>query len=336
MTAVSWDEIAAVVASSGLEVRREVPLAPLTTYQVGGAARVAVRVGSVDDAERLGGALSSHRDLPLLVVGRGSNMLVADAGFDGLAVLMSSLDSDAVTLDGDLVSASAGVPLPVLARRSVAAGRCGLEWAVGVPGSVGGGVRMNAGGHGADISDSLVDALVVSLRSGRRETVAADALDLHFRGSALADHHVVVSARFATTAGDCSALLTEIVSWRREHQPGGRNAGSVFVNPAPGEGSAGAIIDSLGLRGHRVGGAEVSHKHANFIVADGGARAADVLEVMRAVHISVLEATGVRLRSEVRLVGFDKSTTTEFLDERHRDAGRDAARQALATTMGEM
>ena len=195
---------------------------------------------------------------------------------------------------------------------------------------------MNAGGHGSDIAESLVSAEIVSLRSGRRATVGAADLDLHFRGSALADHHLVVSASFETTRGDCSAALAEIVAWRREHQPGGRNAGSVFVNPAPGDGSAGAIIDSLGLRGFRVGGAQVSVKHANFIVADDGASASDVVAVMCAVHDAVHDATGVRLRSEIRLVGFDQTVVSRFVDAGHLATRHDAARAALAATMGDL
>ncbi len=330
------DDVAARLERNGLIVERDVPLAPHTTYQVGGAARLAVRVRSADDAQRLGSAVAQVVGVKLLIVGRGSNMLVADHGFDGLAVLVSTAASDDVSVDDGVVSASGGTPLPVLARRSVALGRCGLEWAVGVPGSVGGGVRMNAGGHGADIAASLVDVDLVSLRSGVRATVAASLLDLHFRGSALSDHHLVVSARFGTVDGDCADALAEIVAWRRENQPGGRNAGSVFVNPEPGEGSAGAIIDSLGLRGLRRGGAEVSSKHANFIVAESGAKASDVIEVMTAVHDAVHAATGMSLRSEVRLVGFDDETTARFVEASHARRDHDVARRALATTMGEL
>lgn len=336
MTSQVWDALSESIRSAGVEVAREVPLAPHTTYQVGGAARLAVRLRSAGEAERLAGALSSMVEVPVIVMGRGSNMLVADAGFEGLAVFVASLSPDSVAIDDTVVTASGGVPLPVLARRSVSAGRCGLEWAVGVPGSVGGGVRMNAGGHGADIAASLLDADIVSLRSGRRQVVAATELDLHFRGSALADHQVVLGARFVTAAGDCSGALADIVAWRREHQPGGRNAGSVFVNPAPGEGSAGAIIDSLGLRGRRVGAAEVSTKHANFIVADDGASASDVFDLMCVVRDTVERETGVRLRSEVRLVGFSGPDVARFADASHHGGHHDAARTALAVTMGDL
>lgn len=333
-----FDDFVDRARASGLSVERDAPMAIHTTYQVGGRARAAVKISSSDELERLAGVLSRSAAMPVVVLGRGSNTLVADEGFDGVVVLMAGMGnaSDEVVVNGAMVTASGSTLLPVLARRSVAAGRCGLEWAVGVPGTVGGGVAMNAGGHGADIASSLVTVELLSLRSGIRASVPAGDLDLHFRGSALAPHHVVLGATFSTTEGDCAQTLSEIVAWRRENQPGGRNAGSVFVNPAPGEGSAGAMIDTLGLRGLRVGGAAVSTKHANFIVADHDATAADVVAVMNAVQRAVYESTAVALRSEVRLIGFDDETVARFGQGVHAGAAHDGARAALAATMGDL
>ena len=245
--------------------------------------------------------------LPVLVVGRGSNLLVADRGFPGLAVVLGAFALE-IEVDGSDVVAGGAVSLPVLARKTVGAGLTGLEWAVGVPGSVGGGVRMNAGGHGSDIASTAVGVRVFDLRTGEDCAVPASALGLRFRGSDLADHQVVVSARFALAPGDrvaSEAELAEIVHWRREHQPGGQNAGSVFVNPVPGQLSAGEVIDGLGLRGLRIGTAEVSPKHANFIQADEGGSADDVRALMAAVRARVLEERGIALRSEIRQIGFD-------------------------------
>jgi UDP-N-acetylmuramate dehydrogenase len=151
---------------------------------------------------------------------------------------------------------------------------------------------------------------VFDLRSGEDGQMAAAQLGLRFRGSDLRDHHVVVSARFALDRGSREAgeaTLAEIVRWRREHQPGGQHAGSVFVNPVPGEVAAGALVDGLGLRGFRIGTARVSEKHANFIQADEGGSADDVRSVMEAVRARVLAAHGIRLRTEIRLVGFDEA-----------------------------
>jgi UDP-N-acetylmuramate dehydrogenase len=220
------------------------------------------------------------------------------------------------------VVAGGAVALPVLARRTVAAGLSGFEWAVGVPGTVGGGVRMNAGGHGSDMAASLVDVEVFDLLRGGGTTLTAAQLGLRFRGSDLADHQVVLSARLALAPGDRvagEAELDEVVRWRREHQPGGQNAGSVFVNPVPGELAAGALIDQLGLRGLRIGTAYVSDKHANFIQADDGGSADDVRTLIETVRARVAADTGFVLRSEVRLVGFGDPEPA--VDTAHHPAG---------------
>ena len=301
------DHAAAVL---GDRARREVPIGPLTTYRVGGKAALLLEADGVDDL-RAAAAAVRGTPLPVLVVGRGSNLLVADRGFPGLVITLGAF-ATTIELPGPdaavpLVRAGAGVLLPVLARQTAAAGLTGLEWAVGVPGSVGGAVRMNAGGHGSDIASCLVGVRVLDLATGEDKEVAADRLALRFRGSALADHHVVLSAEVRLAPGDRSraeAEITEIVRWRRENQPGGQNAGSVFVNPIPFQLSAGQVIDELGLRGLRVGTARVSEKHANFIQADEGGSADDVWALMREVRARVLAERGIALRSEIRLVGF--------------------------------
>jgi UDP-N-acetylmuramate dehydrogenase len=294
----------------GARAVRDVSLAPMTTYRVGGAAALFVRATSIDDLRAVALARAAS-GLPVLVVGRGSNLLVADTGFPGIAVSIADLAGEIDLGDGGgaRVAAGGGVALPVLARRTAAAGITGFEWAVGVPGTVGGAVRMNAGGHGSDIAASLVDVDVVDLGATDPApvTVPAAALGLRFRGSALTAEQVVVSARLALLRGDRAAAeaeIADIVRWRREHQPGGQNAGSVFINPVPFEVSAGSLIDGLGLRGFRIGSAWVSEKHANFVQAADGGRAADVLAVMTSVRRQVLAATGYLLHSEIRLIGF--------------------------------
>lgn len=307
------DIAAAVGVAAGLLgdlAEREAPLGPLTTYRVGGDARLMVRVDHIDTLRRVSEA-SRKSGLPVLVVGRGSNMLVADRGFDGIAVTFSEAWT-AIGIDDTVVTAGAFTLLPVLARRTVAAGLTGLEWAVGVPGSVGGAVRMNAGGHGSDVAATLIDVELFDLARGESRTLSTAEIGLSFRSSRLVDHEVVLSARFALGHGDAAegeATIAEIVRWRREHQPGGQNAGSVFVNPVPGELAAGQVIDELGLRGFAIGSAHVSEKHANFIQARDGGSAEDVRAVIEAVRGRVLEARGILLRSEIRLVGFGGPTT---------------------------
>lgn len=290
----------------GVSATRDEPLAPLTTYRVGGPAALFARPTGVADLERLADAATST-GLPVLVVGRGSNLLVADSGFAGIAVSLAQLCGDA-RVDGTEVVAGAAVALPVLARRAAAAGLTGFEWAVGVPGSIGGAVRMNAGGHGSDIASSLVEVHLFDLRARHHVAMPASALGLRFRGSGLADHQLVLDARLALRVGDqaaSEAAIDEIVRWRREHQPGGQNCGSVFVNPVPGEVAAGELIDRAGLRGFAIGTAHVSQKHANFIQATEGGSAADVRAVIDAVRARVADTSGYVMRSEVRLVGFD-------------------------------
>jgi UDP-N-acetylmuramate dehydrogenase len=292
----------------GGRAARDQPLGPLTTYRVGGPAALLVRAATLADLLAVATA-RRESGLPVLVVGRGSNLLVADAGFPGIAVTIGDL-AGGITIGADaVVTAGGGVALPVLARRTAAAGLTGAEWAVGVPGTVGGAVRMNAGGHGSDIASCILDADVIDLAAASpsvaTRTVAT--LGLRFRGSDLGDDEVVLAARLRLAPGDRAASeaeIDEIVRWRREHQPGGQNCGSVFVNPVPGEVSAGALVDGLGLRGLRIGSAWVSEKHANFVQSSEGGSAADVRAVIEEVRRRVTDRTGFRLRSEVRLVGF--------------------------------
>jgi UDP-N-acetylmuramate dehydrogenase len=288
-------------------VERDAPSAPLTTYRIGGPLAVLARPSSeaelLDVARVLG---ASGPEVPVLVVGRGSNLLVADDGFDGVAIVLADGFED-LTIDATAARVRAGgaLALPVLARRAAGAGVGGLEFYVGIPGSVGGAVRMNAGGHGRETREVLVKARIVDLT--RAEIVDRDgrALELGYRYSNLTDRDVVVAAELAGAVDDvaaCEERLAEIVRWRREHQPGGSNAGSVFKNP-PGD-AAGRLIDECGLKGLRVGGAVVSDKHANFFLADAGARAGDVHDLVSEVRARVATATGVHLEPELQMVGF--------------------------------
>ncbi len=311
MIAPTTSAVAEAAALLGDLAVRDVPIGPLTTYRVGGPAALFVRAESLDDLDLVAAAVAAS-GVDTLVVGNGSNLLVADEGFAGLALVLGAVGST-VELGAAHARAGGAVLLPKLARQTAAAGLTGFEWAVGVPGSVGGAVRMNAGGHGADVAGCLAWADVLDLSTGRRTRRAPDTLGLRFRGSDLGPYELVVDAQFSLAAGDVStakAEIDEIVRWRRENQPGGQNAGSVFVNPVPGELSAGALIDEVGLRGLRIGSAEVSTKHANFIQADPGGRAADVVAVMREVRVQVAARTGFVLRSEVRLAGFGPDETS--------------------------
>jgi len=312
------------------KAKRNVDLAQFTTYKVGGTAALHMMVSSIDDLY-LVSAVLAEVELPILVIGRGSNLLISDTGFKGLAITMNGL-ADYVDLPNrdeepgvePIALFGGSVALPVAARQSVARGLTGFEWGVGVPGSIGGAVRMNAGGHGSDMASSLTSVRMFHLRKGREAHVNAVDLGLRFRGSALDDHHVVLSAtvdlEWTHSPEASEAELQEVVRWRRENQPGGQNAGSVFVNPEPGKVSAGAVIDELGMRGLRVGSAQVSEKHANFIQADVGGSAQDVVALMAEVRRRVRDERGYVLRSEIRLVGFEDETDPAIVDLINKDS----------------
>ena len=282
-----------------------VEIGSLTTYKLGGRARWFCEPGSVGMVRDVVTA-ASERGVDILVLGRGSNVVVSDRGYEGLVVRLTGDFRDVrVDRDAGLVTAGAAVALPVLARRVAREGLGSLEFYVGIPGSVGGAVVMNAGFYGTETSDVLTSATILDRRSGSVGEPAAGDLGFAYRTSNVTEDYLVLGAAFAVrrrTVADISALMREAIRWRRDNQPGGTlNAGSIFRNP-PGD-AAGRIIDSLGLKGMRRGGAHVSHRHANFFVADSGTRAQDVYDLVAAVHRLVHERTGILLEPEVRFVG---------------------------------
>ena len=281
----------------------EAPLAALTTLRVGGPARVLVTAEHDGDLEAVSAVCREH-GLPWAVIGRGSNLLVADAGWPGVAVVLGRGYRSLEMAAGQVV-AGAAEPLPSLAVRIADAGYGGFAWACAVPGTLGGAVRMNAGAHGGDMASHLTEVEVFRLSSATREQWPLSALGLSYRHSELPDDAVVVAATMALEAADPEQVRAEIASiraWRRAHQPLNEpNCGSVFTNP-PGD-SAGRLIDRTGLKGCTVGGAQVSERHANFVVTRRGATATDVATLIACVVAEVERTHGVRLHPEVRRLG---------------------------------
>ena len=276
-----------------------------TTYRVGGRARGILHLSNRAELELCGNALRSVAEI--YVLGNGSNTLVSDDGFDGLVITLGDDFAGFALREDCLVEIGAALDLPVAARRSVEADLRGFEWAVGVPGTIGGAVAMNAGGHGSDMATSVVAVDVWDVDQAAVRTLRASELNFGYRRSAITSRMIVLSATLQLSPGDAEegrSVIRDIVRWRREHQPGGANAGSVFQNPA-GE-SAGALIDGCGLKGTRIGTAHVSEKHANFIQVDADGRADDVAALMRHVHDEVLAHRAIDLHTEIRLVGFDQ------------------------------
>jgi UDP-N-acetylmuramate dehydrogenase len=293
-----WDRLAA----EGV-VREGVALDRLTTYRMGGPARWYAEPSDLAALRTIAAALAAE-PLAVLVLGRGSNVVVSDTGFPGLVVRLGP-GFAGLRMSDDAIEAGGGLPLARLARGAVRAGRLGLEFLVGIPGSVGGAVRQNAGCLGSELAEWLIDAEVFDLSTGTADRRTPAGLELGYRHSAVGPSEIVLSARFRFRPGSADegeARLLEVTRWRRTHQPGGTlNAGSVFKNP-PGD-AAGRIIDGLGLKGFAVGKVSVSTKHANFFVAEPGATASEVHRLVAEVHRRVLDRTGVDLEPEVQFVG---------------------------------
>jgi UDP-N-acetylmuramate dehydrogenase len=297
---------ARLAASCGDRVSRDLALAPLTTFRLGGPASLFLRAESVEDLAALAETLAAV-PLPLLIVGRGSNLLVADAGWPGV-VLHLGQRFRGVTIDGAELEAGGATPLPSLAARSAAASLGGIAFAVAIPGSVGGGIRMNAGAHGSELSDRLLWAQAVDLAAGAAAEPAQlkpGEIGFFFRGSTLPPSVVVTGARFVCEPRPEAEVRAEIDAarrWRRDNQPVNQpNCGSVFVNRPNLPGAV--VVERLGMKGERCGGARISEIHANFIVAGEGARSADVLELIQRVLRRAREQGDFALRPEVRLVG---------------------------------
>ena len=281
-----------------------VPLSRFSTYRVGGPAALLIKIEDTTVFSTLVKALKKFH-LPVLLIGNGSNVLISDDGFEG-AVLKLGESFETIEIEGELVKAGAAVKLPVLARETVKFGLSGFEWAVGVPGTVGGAVRMNAGGHGSDIASSLLEVTTINLLTRVSSNVPAKALDFSYRYSCIKNTDFVLDAKFELIQGDkdeSKRFLNEIVRWRRDNQPGGQNSGSVFTNP---EGdSAGRLIEAAGLKGTRIGSAHISEKHANFIQVDEDGSAEDVRKLMSLVVEKVEDFHSITLTPETVLVGFD-------------------------------
>jgi UDP-N-acetylmuramate dehydrogenase len=288
--------------TAGVRLRVGAPLAGHTTMRVGGPADFLAIARDVDTLVSLvrGARVAG---IPVLVLGRGSDVCVADAGVRGLVVLSRA---EGFRVDGTRLIAEAGLPLARAATLTQTAGLSGLEFGLAVPGTIGGAVWANAGAHGADIA-AVLESVTVLRADGTETTEAAASLGLAYRDSRLKHSagDLILTATFRLTPSDPAVTairLDEIRRWRREHQPLGRaSAGSVFRNP-PGD-SAGRLIDECGLRGTQLGGAAISEKHANFIVNEGEATAAEIRLLAERARAAVWERFGIELVYEVQFAG---------------------------------
>lgn len=326
-------------ANMGAVVVTDELLARHCTFRIGGPADLFAAPNDIDILERLA-KLASEFDIPTAVLGGGSNVLVSDRGVRGLVIANQAREfgfsrapgrrpgQDETGIHPDpgpdrdeaQLVVDSGVTLAGLARWAIREGWSGLEWAVSIPGTVGGAVVGNAGAHGGQIADNLAWVLMTE-PSGGREIKPASELEFSYRDSALkrqlaieglrsARHlagqtpSIILRAAFQLTRGDVAVMTAcadTFLARRRTSQPTEPSAGSVFRNPSGDH--AGRLIETVGLKGYQIGGAQVSVRHANFIVNTGGARAADVVELIDLVQSKVLQSTGIELVPEILFVG---------------------------------
>ena len=282
-----------------------------TSFRIGGPADYFVEPASVDE---LAGVLSLARQekVPFFIVGNGSNLLVSDEGFRGMIVHTGgSLRS--ISVEGDVIYAQAGALLGAVAGAALEAELTGMEFAAGIPGTLGGAVCMNAGAYGGEMKDILLDAEVLT-QDGERLVIPVEELDLSYRHSIIFEkNYIVLAAHIRLSRGDKTQIrnrMNELAGARKEKQPlEYPSAGSTFKRP---EGYfAGKLIQDAGLKGYTVGGAQVSEKHSGFVINRGGATAEEVRFLIRQVRSKVKQQFGVELEPEVRMLGFTDTEVTK-------------------------
>ena len=298
----------AALDSIGAEYSENSPLSLCTSFRIGGPASVAVYPGTTLEAEKIFDALR-ETGFPYIVIGNGTNLLAPDDGFDGAAVILTKLTgfSGAVNIDGDrtIIKAEAGMPLTLLAKKAQEMSLTGLEFAYGIPGTLGGGVFMNAGAYGGELADVVLESSWISTESGERGVFRGGEHCFGYRKSVYMEGgRIILSASLALRHGDPVEIknaMSDYMSRRREKQPlEYPSAGSVFKR---GDGFITArLIEECGLKGVRIGGAEVSEKHAGFIVNRGGATASDVARLINIIKDTVYEKSGKVIECEIKFI----------------------------------
>ena len=297
--------LAALAEMLGCGVCENEPLSAHTTFRTGGPCTCMIMPKSAEDLSQLV-KFAAENGVRTLVMGKGSNMLCADEGFDGAVLLIGSDFSEITMLDDCTIRAQAGAAMSRLCRVALDNGLRGLEFAYGIPGTVGGGIYMNAGAYGGEMKDVLVSVTAMD-RNGELHTYTPAQLELTYRRSRFSHtDEIIVSGDFKLAHGDkaeIEAKMNELMARRKDKQPlEYPNAGSTFKRP---EGQfAGKLIQDCGLRGATVGGAQVSEKHCGFVINKGGATSADIKELIAHIQKTVYEKTGFHLECEVRIIPY--------------------------------
>ncbi len=287
------------------QIEANVNLAEFTSYRVGGPAQWFIAPHTLDQLQA-SVAWATQEGLPIMALGAGSNLLISDHGLPGLIIVTRHLKAQTFDVATGLITVAAGKPIPRLCGQLAKQGWAGFEWAVGIPGTVGGAVVMNAGAHGGDISDSFVKALVLEPKGGVK-TLYKDDLRYSYRSSTLQGSQLIVlEATFTLQPGQDPAVVQKLTDSHINHrlttQPYDLpSCGSVFRNPLPQK--SGELIEQSGLKGLRIGGAQVSEKHANFIVNCGGATASDIYKLIFKIQQTIETQWGINLHPEVKILG---------------------------------
>jgi UDP-N-acetylmuramate dehydrogenase len=288
--------------SAGIECAKDIPLSSKSTFKIGGKADVAVFPKNISELEIIFKAL----DMPYIVVGNGSNILFEDEGYHGCVIFTEKMNE--VKVDGNRIYAGAGMSLTALASKAKTASLTGLEFAYGIPGSVGGAVVMNAGAYGGQVSDVLESCEVFDTEKCEFYTLTKGEMELSYRHSIMSENKnlICIGATFTLKEGnrdEIDAVMRDLMQRRISKQPlEYPSAGSVFKRPAP-DLFVGKMIEDSGLKGYTVGGAQVSEKHAGFIINIGGATAKDVLGLVEHIKGVIRANYGVELECEIRRVG---------------------------------
>ena len=302
---MDWkDALLNIITQPSSRLRFEEPLAKHTYFGIGGEAAAYIEISTVSELAALA-RFHKQWNVPIAVIGRGSNLLVSDTGFKGIGVrLIGELAK--LEVDGDVVSVGAGLSLPRLSKTMSRRGLSGVEFALGIPGSVGGALIMNAGAWGSSFGDVVTNVTVMNAAAEIIKLTHAEA-NFEYRHSGLDTYFCVIGATLKLEPGDVDTITERMQTFYKqkvETQPfAEENAGCMFKNP-PGD-SAGRLIDISGLKGYRIGGAEVSTVHGNFILNIDNATAADVLNLVAYIQQQVREKTGISLQTEVKRLGFD-------------------------------
>ncbi len=291
----------------GFYLEKNISLSRFTTLRVGGQAEWLAEPTNIDEIEKLL-FWANNKKLPCQIIGAGSNLLIADAGIKGLSVCLRKFQGSKINAVTGIVEAAGGEPIPALARKTAKAGLHGLEWAVGIPGTAGGAAVMNAGAQGGSFAEIVKSIKVLPLIGGSPFEIKVEDLKYDYRFSLLQKEKLIVlSTQFQLQTGHDPSQITKVTNnnlvhrttTQPYHQP---SCGSVFRNPEPFK--AGQLIEELGLKGHKIGGAEISKIHANFIVNTGNASAKDISNLIEFIQEKVQTEHGLLLEPEVKKLGF--------------------------------